>query len=171
MLFNNPSIKFLSIKFHHHIVDIRLNRDQFHYCYWVPTIWAWTQHFFRVFKPTATLFFILLNRQIAEQRAYLYQVTRKSTSSYFLSASSARKRASFNWFSRASIRSSSDNERFSNTLRALHHFHRCNFVCVGMKIEKKCLKISYRCEFDVRKVLIHSVVVVVVVAALILKML
>lgn len=48
------------------------------------------------------------------------QVIRESTSSYFLSASSARKRASFNWFSRASIRSSSDKERFSNTLRALH---------------------------------------------------
>lgn len=42
-----------------------------------------------------------------------------STSSYFLSASSARKRASFSWFSRASMRSSSASERFSNTLRAL----------------------------------------------------
>lgn len=42
-----------------------------------------------------------------------------STSSYFLSASSAKKRASFSWFSRASMRSSSANERFSKTLRAL----------------------------------------------------
>lgn len=43
-----------------------------------------------------------------------------STSSYFLSASSAKKRASFNWFSRASIRSSSASERFSSILRALY---------------------------------------------------
>lgn len=41
------------------------------------------------------------------------------TSSYFLSASSARNRASFSWFSRASMRSSSARERFSRILRAL----------------------------------------------------
>lgn len=41
------------------------------------------------------------------------------TSSYFLSASSARNRASLSWFSRASMRSSSDRERFSSTLRML----------------------------------------------------
>lgn len=41
------------------------------------------------------------------------------TSSYFLSASSARNRASFSWFSKASIRSSSVSDRFSRTLRAL----------------------------------------------------
>merc|ERR1712018_299931 len=38
-----------------------------------------------------------------------------ATSSYFLSASSAKNLASFNWFSRASILSSSDRERFSST--------------------------------------------------------
>lgn len=42
------------------------------------------------------------------------------TSSYFLSASSARNLASLSWFSRASIRSSSVNDLFSSTLRALY---------------------------------------------------
>ena len=41
------------------------------------------------------------------------------TSSYFLSASSAKNLASFSWFSKASIRSSSDKLRFSKTLRIL----------------------------------------------------
>jgi hypothetical protein len=43
------------------------------------------------------------------------------TSSYFLSASSARKRASFSWFSRASMRSSSCKLLFSRTLRLLQN--------------------------------------------------
>ena len=42
------------------------------------------------------------------------------TSSYFLSASSAKNLASLSWFSRASIRSSSDRLRFSSTLRILY---------------------------------------------------
>ena len=41
------------------------------------------------------------------------------TSSYFLSASSAKNLASFSWFSKASMRSSSDKLRFSKTLRIL----------------------------------------------------
>lgn len=58
------------------------------------------------------------------QRTCKTQVMQSNrTSSYFLSASSARKRASFNWFSRASMRSSSARERFSRTLRALVNFN------------------------------------------------
>ena len=49
----------------------------------------------------------------------LQQSTRILTSSYFLSASSARNLASFSWFSRASILSSSDRERFSRTFLIL----------------------------------------------------
>jgi len=56
-------------------------------------------------------------------------ITHKSliqTSSYFLSASSARNLASLSWFSRASMRSSSERERFSSTfliLKLVGHHH------------------------------------------------
>ena len=45
------------------------------------------------------------------------------TSSYFLSASSAKNLASLSWFSSASIRSSSDKLLFSKTLRILCECH------------------------------------------------
>lgn len=44
----------------------------------------------------------------------------------FLSASSAKNLASFNWFSRASMRSSSANERFSRILRCLVKIYNVN---------------------------------------------
>ncbi len=49
----------------------------------------------------------------------LHSIQRPLASSYFLSASSARNRASLSWFSSASILSSSDRERFSSTFLIL----------------------------------------------------
>merc|ERR1719239_391095 len=56
-------------------------------------------------------------RSSARSRSASTIANLRATSSYFLSASSARNLASFNWFSRASILSSSDRDRFSSTFR------------------------------------------------------
>ena len=65
------------------------------------------------------------------------QKTRQITSSYFLSASSAKNLASLSWFSRASIRSSSDKLLFSSTLRILLVWRKNKgyiYVCIYYKI-------------------------------------
>ena len=59
--------------------------------------------------------------------SFLIMRQRKVTSSYFLSASSAKNRASLSWFSRASILSSSDKLLFSSTLRILNEGS-CHFA-------------------------------------------